>query len=65
MQWRECQTMQRFHERHRGEPSGDSCDAPTDYSCAGRQRGRAGWPKLPQQRRAYHDENDHLGQDSV
>jgi hypothetical protein len=26
----ECQTMQRFHEHHCREPSGDSGDAPTD-----------------------------------
>jgi len=45
-------------------PSGDSGDAPTDYSCAGSQRGRAGWPKPPQQRRTHHDENDNLRQDS-
>jgi hypothetical protein len=57
--------MQRFHHRHCREPDRDSGDAPTDDSRAGSQRGRAGWPKLPQQRRAHHDENDHLGQDSV
>jgi hypothetical protein len=44
----ECETMQRFHERHRREPGGDGGDAPADHPRAGRQRGRAGWPKPPQ-----------------
>ena len=65
MQQGECQSMQRLHKGHGREPSGDSGDAPAHDPCAGSQRGRARWPKPPQQRRAYHDENDHLGQDPL
>jgi len=36
--------MQRFHKRHRRQPSGDSGDAPAHDPFADRPGGRAGWP---------------------
>ena len=40
----ECQTMQRFRERHRRQPSGDNGDAPGHDPFADRPGGGAVWP---------------------